>query len=56
MSKRHLAPVKIDAFQIVDGRLLMQYDSSVKDAFNKDTPGNLQTADKVWPTLSGEGG
>jgi hypothetical protein len=52
VAKRHLAPVKIDAFQIVNGRLLMQYDSGVKDTFNKDQRGNLEIADKNWPTLS----
>lgn len=52
VSKGHLAPVKIDAFQIVNGRLLMQYDSEVKKEFNKDQPGNLQAADKNWPKVS----
>ncbi len=52
VAKGHLSPVKIDAFQIVNGRLLMQYDSGVKKAFNEDQPGNLETADKTWPTLS----
>lgn len=52
VSKKHLAPVKVDAFQIADGRLLMQYDSGVKKAFNKDQRGNLETADKNWPGLS----
>ncbi|MEP6937256.1 MAG: YHS domain-containing (seleno)protein [Chthoniobacterales bacterium] len=56
VSKGHLSPVKIDAFQIVNGRLLMQYDSEVKNAFNKDQHGNLDTADKNWPTLSAKGG
>lgn len=54
VAKGHLSPVKIDAFQIVNGRLLMQYDSSVKDAFNKDQRGNLETADKTWPSLSAQ--
>lgn len=54
VSKGHLAPVKIDAFQIVDGRLLMQYDTSVRKAFNENQSGNLATADKVWPTLAGK--
>ncbi len=48
----HTSPVKVDAFQIVDGRLLMQYDTEVGDTFNKDQKRNLQTADKIWPTLS----
>jgi YHS domain-containing protein len=52
VAKGHLAPVKIDAFQIVDGRLLMQYDMKVKETFNKDQQGNLQAADKNWPALT----
>jgi YHS domain-containing protein len=52
VSKGELGSVKIDAFQIVDGHLLMQYDSAVKDAFNKDRPDNLAAAHKNWPTLS----
>ncbi len=41
--------MKIEAFQIVNGRLLMQYDLGVKKEFNKDQQGNLQKADKNWP-------
>jgi len=52
VAKGHTAPIKIDAFQIVDGRLLMQYDIGVRDTFNKDQKGNLETADKTWPTLT----
>lgn len=48
-SQGHTAPVKIEAFQIVNGRLLMQYDLGVKKEFNKDQQGNLQKADKNWP-------
>jgi len=51
VSQGHLAPVKIEAFQIVNGRLLMQYDLDVKGTFNKDQAGNLQKADKNWPGL-----
>jgi YHS domain-containing protein len=51
VSAGHLAPVKIEAFQIVNGRLLMQYDLDVKGTFNKDQAGNLQKADKNWPGL-----
>ena len=51
VSLGHTVPVKIEAFQIVNGRLLMQYDLSVKEDFNKDTQGNLQKADKNWPSL-----
>ena len=52
VAQKHLAPVKIDAFQVVNGRLLMQYDTSVRDTFNKDQSGNLEAADKNWPELT----
>jgi YHS domain-containing protein len=50
-SQNHTAPVKIEAFQIVNGRLLMQYDPDIRNKFNKDAQGNLQKADKNWPGL-----
>jgi YHS domain-containing protein len=50
-SQGHTAPVKIEAFQIVNGRLLMQYDLDVKKEFNKDQAGNLKLADEKWPGL-----
>jgi YHS domain-containing protein len=50
-SRSHKAPVKIEAWQIVDGRLLMQYDLDVKNDFNKDQQGNLHKADQNWPGL-----
>jgi YHS domain-containing protein len=51
VSQGHLAPVKIEAFQIVNGRLLMQYDLDVKGKFNKDQAGSLHKADQNWPGL-----
>jgi len=50
-SRGKTAPVKIEAWQIVNGRLLMQYDLGVKDEFNKDPLGNLNKADQNWPGL-----
>ncbi len=50
-SRGHTAPIKIEAWQIVNGRLLMQYDLGVKKDFNKDPQGNLQKADKNWPSI-----
>ena len=50
-SRGHTAPIKIEAWQIVNGRLLMQYDLGVKKDFNKDQQGNLQKADKNWPGI-----
>jgi YHS domain-containing protein len=51
VSQGHLAPVKIEAFQIANGRLLMQYDLDIKGKFNKDQAGSLQKADQNWPGL-----
>ncbi len=45
------APIKIEVWQIVNGRLLMQYDLGVKDDFNKDQQGTLKKADENWPGL-----
>jgi YHS domain-containing protein len=45
------APIKIEAWQIVNGRLLMQYDLDVKGEFNKDQQGTLKKADQNWPGL-----
>ncbi len=51
VSQGHTAPIKIEAFQIVNGRLLMQYDLDVKKDFNKDQSGNLAKADHNWPSI-----
>ena len=51
VSQGHTAPVKIEAFQIVNGRLLMQYDLDVKNDFIKDQSGNLAKADQNWPVI-----
>jgi YHS domain-containing protein len=50
-SKNTLAPITPEAFSIVDGRLLLQYDLGVRDKFNKDVAGNLKKADANWPAL-----
>jgi YHS domain-containing protein len=49
VSRGHTAPIKVEAFQIVNGRLLMQYDLTVRKDFQKDTEGNLKKADENWP-------
>lgn len=50
-SHGHPAPIKIEAWQIVNGRLLMQYDLGIKEKFNKDQQGNLRKADQNWPGI-----
>lgn len=48
VSKGAKVKIEVDAFQIVDGRLLLQYDKSVRDTFNKDQKGLLKKADANW--------
>ena len=43
--------IDVDAFQIVDGKLLLQYSKGVRDDFNKDMQGNLAKARANWPGL-----
>jgi hypothetical protein len=52
VTQGHLAPIKVDAFEIVDGRLLMGYDANATKEFNKDQAGNLKKADHNWPGLA----
>jgi YHS domain-containing protein len=56
VSRGKKVSIKIEAFQIVNGRLLMQYDLDVRDKFNKDTIGNLKSADEKWPSVLEEYG
>jgi YHS domain-containing protein len=51
VSRGKLVEIDIEAFQIVDGRLLFQYSKGVRNDFNKDAKGNLAKADGNWPGL-----
>ena len=51
VSRNKLVEIDVDAFQIVDGKLLLQYSKGVRDDFNKDTKGNLAKADANWVGL-----
>lgn len=51
VSRNKLVEIDVDAFQIVDGKLLLQYSKGVREDFNKDTKGNLAKADANWPVL-----
>src|SRR5262245_6740595 len=46
-----LAPVDVNVFQVVDGRLLLQYSKDAYRLFNQDTHGSLARADQNWPGL-----
>lgn len=51
VSRNKLVEIDVEAFQIVDGQLLLQYSKGVRDDFNKDTQGNLVKAKANWPAL-----
>ncbi|HWD18093.1 MAG TPA: YHS domain-containing (seleno)protein [Verrucomicrobiae bacterium] len=51
VSRKKLVEIDPAAFQIVGGRLLLQYSKGVRDDFNKDQAGNLAKADGNWPAL-----
>lgn len=51
VSRNKLVEIDVDAFQIVDNKLLLQYSKGVRDDFNKDTKGNLAKANANWPVL-----
>ena len=51
VSRNTLVEIDVDAFQIVDGRLILQYSKSVRNDFNKDTQGNLAKANANWLAL-----
>ena len=51
VSRNKLVGIDPEAFQIVDGHLLLQYSKGVRNDFNKDTQGNLAKAKGNWPTL-----
>ncbi len=43
--------IEPDAWSIVDGRLYLNYDSSVQRAWKKDVPGFIRKADANWPAV-----
>ena len=51
VSRNKLVEIDPEAFQIVDGRLLLQYSKGVRNDFNKDAQGNLAKANANWPML-----
>jgi YHS domain-containing protein len=51
VSRDRLVEIDVDASQVVDGKLLLQYSKGVRDDFNKDATGNLAKANANWPAL-----
>ena len=51
VTRGKLVEIDVNAFQIVNGKLLMQYSEDIRDDFNKDVNGNLAKAEATWPKL-----
>ena len=43
-----LAPVEIDTWEIIDGRLVLQFSQGAKQKFGEHTDENVRTADENW--------
>jgi YHS domain-containing protein len=52
VSLGRIAPIDVNTFSIVNGRLVIQHNQRAVNGWNKDVPGNLQKADKYWPAVS----
>ncbi len=50
-SQGHVAPVEISTWQILDGRLTLNYSKDVQQKFNQDVAGYLAKANAQWPRL-----
>lgn len=56
VSRNRLVEIDVDAFQIVDGKLLLQYSQGVRNNFNADQAGNLAKANANWAGLVAQKG
>ena len=50
-SRGYAAKVEIETWQIIDGRLTLNYDKSVQRTFNQDVAGYLRKANQNWPAI-----
>jgi YHS domain-containing protein len=56
VSLGRIAPIDVNTFSIVDGRLFIQHNQRAVNGWNKDVPGNIVKADKYWPGVSSQHG
>jgi YHS domain-containing protein len=52
VSLGRVAPIDVNTFSIVNGRLVVQHNQRAVNGWNKDVQGNLTLADKYWPQVS----
>lgn len=56
VSLGRIAPIDVNTFSILDGRLVIQHNQRAVNGWNKDVEGNLALADKYWPEVVKHGG
>jgi YHS domain-containing protein len=56
VSLGRVAPIDVNTFSIVNGRLFIQHNQRAVNGWNKDVAGNITLADKYWPKVSGKKG
>lgn len=56
VSLGRIAPIDVNTFSIVNGRLVLQHNERAVNGWNKDVQGNLVLADKYWPLVVNSGG
>jgi hypothetical protein len=52
MAAGYKAPIEPDAWTIVEGKLYLNYNRSVRSRWSADIPGFIRKADANWPSVS----
>ena len=52
MASGYKAPIEPDAWTIVDGKLYLNYNRSVRSRWSSDVPGYVRKADGHWPRFA----
>lgn len=51
MAGGYKAPIEPDAWTVVDGKLYLNYNQSVRRQWSSDVPGYIRKADVNWPSV-----
>ena len=51
VSQGYTAPVDPTAWEIVDGKLYLNFDARIQRRWERDIPGNIASADQNWPAV-----
>jgi|SRR5918999_4084376 YHS domain-containing protein len=51
MAAGYKAPIEPDAWTVVDGKLYLNFNRSVRSQWSSDVPGHVRKADANWPSV-----